>query len=88
MKMMSVVMELVYWLLYWLLCVVIIYLWTFQSTPAAAPQLTPEEEQEKLMEEAKNVVNVQAFHMKRCLVWSWCEKMLFGIDNDGRIMQS
>lgn len=34
---------------------------------ANAPQLTPEEEQEKLMEEAKNVVNAQAFHMKRCL---------------------
>lgn len=32
------------------------------------PQLTPEEEQEKLMEEAKNVVNAQAFYMKRCLV--------------------
>ena len=35
---------------------------------AMAPQLTPEEEQEKLMEEAKNVVNAQAFYMKRCLV--------------------
>lgn len=34
---------------------------------AAAPQLTPEEEQDKLVEEAKNVVNVQAFYMKRCL---------------------
>jgi len=39
-----------------------------ESTKGAlAPQLTPEEEQEKLMEEAKNVVNVQAFYMKRCL---------------------
>jgi hypothetical protein len=35
---------------------------------ALTPQLTPEEEQEKLMEEAKNVVNTQAFYMKRCLV--------------------
>lgn len=34
---------------------------------ALTPQLTPEEEQEKLMEEAKNVVNAQAFYMKRCL---------------------
>lgn len=29
--------------------------------------MTPEEEQDKLLEEAKNVVNVQAFYMKRCL---------------------
>lgn len=33
----------------------------------ATPQLTPEEEQEKLLEVAKNVIDTQAFHMKRCL---------------------
>eukprot|EP01111_Echinosteliopsis_oligospora_P010949 TRINITY_DN3495_c0_g1_i3.p1 TRINITY_DN3495_c0_g1~~TRINITY_DN3495_c0_g1_i3.p1 ORF type:complete len:808 (-),score=241.77 TRINITY_DN3495_c0_g1_i3:207-2630(-) len=33
----------------------------------ATTQLTAEEEQEKLMEQAKGVVNTEAFHMKRCL---------------------
>ncbi|RUS77064.1 hypothetical protein EGW08_015176 [Elysia chlorotica] len=31
------------------------------------PQLSPQEEQEKLLEEALNVVKTQAFQMKRCL---------------------
>jgi adenylate kinase family enzyme len=53
---------------------------------------TPEEEQEKLLEEAKNVVNVQAFYMKRCLVISLLKltmkekKFIFIIIN--RTMQS
>jgi hypothetical protein len=33
--------------------------------------LTPEQEQQKLFEEASNVVSVQGFYMKRCLVSSF-----------------
>ncbi|KAI8759591.1 vacuolar protein sorting-associated protein 35 [Biomphalaria glabrata] len=33
----------------------------------STPQLSPQEEQEKLLEEALNVVKTQAFQMKRCL---------------------
>ena len=37
-------------------------------------QLSPQEEQEKLLEEAVNIVKNQSFQMKRCLV---CRKFIF-----------
>lgn len=41
--------------------------WTPFCLEAMTPQLSPGEEQDKLLEEALAVVKVQAFHMKRCL---------------------
>ena len=35
----------------------------------STPQLSPQEEQEKLLEEALQIVKTQSFQMKRCLVY-------------------
>ena len=42
-----------------------------------APVANPQDEQDKLLEEAMNVVKTQAFQMKRCLV-SCCCYVLIG----------
>lgn len=39
--------------------------WLFQPS---TPQLSPQEEQEKLLEEGISIVKNQSFQMKRCLV--------------------
>ncbi|XP_023218735.1 vacuolar protein sorting-associated protein 35-like [Centruroides sculpturatus] len=43
------------------------YLGDFRFTKPQTPQLSPQEEQEKLLDEALGVVKVQSFQMKRCL---------------------
>ena len=44
----------------------------FESSPfffqPASPNMSPQDEQEKLLDEALGVVKVQSFQMKRCLV--------------------
>lgn len=45
----------------------VLKVYVYFSTSTMAPQMSPQEEQEKMLDEALGIVKTQAFQMKRCL---------------------